>query len=247
MNRNYKKIVVVLLIMLYGSNCFNCFNLLVYGKNKSAFKNITICIDPGHQEKGNSQTESIEPNSKIKKAKVTSGTTGIYTRVPEYVLNLKISMKIKKILITDGFNVVMTRDKNEVNLSNIDRANIANKAKANLFLRIHADGSTNKNTNGISILYPAENLKNKEISRISKIISQEVLNSLIKSTAAKYNGVNKRYDMTGFNWSKVPTILVEAGFMSNLKEDKLLENNDYENKIAFGIVKGIEKYLLDLK
>ncbi|MGM9933770.1 MAG: N-acetylmuramoyl-L-alanine amidase, partial [Clostridium sp.] len=48
-------------------------------------------------------------------------------------------------------------------------------------------------------------------------------------------------DMTGFNWSKVPVILVEMGFMSNPEEDKLLSDEGYQNKLAQGLCNGIVK------
>ena len=47
-----------------------------------------------------------------------------------------------------------------------------------------------------------------------------------------------RDDMTGFNWSTVPVILIEMGFMSNAEEDKLLATDDYRNKLAKGLYNG---------
>ena len=52
----------------------------------------------------------------------------------------------------------------------------------------------------------------------------------------KNRGVVERTDLTGFNWSKVPVILVETGFLSNPQEDKLLNSEEYQNKIAKGSI-----------
>lgn len=241
MKRNLKFTSLFLAVLiLFMSLSHSSFGIV---KQKSKFSNIIICIDPGHQTKGNSDTEPLAPGSKIMKPKVTSGTTGVYTKVPEYKFNLKLSLKIEKFLKEDGFKVVMTRSTNNVNLSNIDRAEIANKSNANLFLRIHADGSNDKNMHGVSILYPAKNAVNKDIYNSSKSAAMAVLNSVISKTTAKSDGIVPRGDMTGFNWCKEPSILIEAGFMTNVNEDKNLENDSYENSIAEGIVSGIENYL----
>jgi N-acetylmuramoyl-L-alanine amidase len=237
MGRNFKIIsIFITTFIIFGANTYST---LGYAGKKSNFNNVLICVDPGHQTKGNSETEPIAPGSRIKKAKVTSGTTGVYTKVPEYKFNLKLSLKIEELLKKAGFKVIMTRNTNDVNLSNIDRAEIANKSKANLFLRIHADGSNDKNIHGISILYPDSKV-NKETYSASKFAATMVLNSIINKTSAKSDGIVQRSDMTGFNWCKVPSILIEAGFMTNISEDKKLEDNDYENSMAEGIVNGIE-------
>ena len=57
----------------------------------------------------------------------------------------------------------------------------------------------------------------------------------------KNRGVVQRTDLTAFNWSKVPVVLVEMGFLSNENEDKLLSNSSYQDKIAKGLFYGINK------
>ena len=243
MKRYFKTGILLIIIILILSN-IESITTFGYTSKKTNFSNIVICLDPGHQKKGDLGTEPISPGSKIKKTKVTYGTTGVYTRTPEYIFNLKLSLKIEKLLEKDGFKVVMTRTTNNVDLSNIDRAKIANKAKANLFVRIHADGSSNRNIHGISVLYPAQNAVSRNISDTSKLAASTVLNLVIKGTSAKSNGIVKRNDMTGFNWCKCPSILIESGFMSNVEEDKELENDVYENELAQGIANGIEAYFI---
>ena len=59
-----------------------------------------------------------------------------------------------------------------------------------------------------------------------------------------YNrGVIERSDLTGFNWSKVPVVLIEMGFLSNPEEDNLLNSDSYQEKLAQGLYKGILKAL----
>ncbi|MDB4868655.1 MAG: cell wall hydrolase/autolysin [Cohnella sp.] len=202
-----------------------------------------ICIDPGHQLKGNNQLEPIGPGSSVKKPKVSSGTRGVVTKKPEYVLNLEISLKLKKELEKRGYKVVMTREKHDINLSNKQRSDIANKAKADLFIRIHADGSNSPKTEGFSVLYPAQNNKyTKPIYAKSKSASEFIYNEMKHTTKAKSKGVVPRSDLTGFNWSKVPVTLVEAGFMTSPREDKRLSESSYQNLIVKGISNGVDQF-----
>lgn len=214
-------------------------------KNKD-FSKYVICIDAGHQSKGDSSTEPISPGSKLKKAKVSSGTTGISTRIPEYKFNLSIALKLQTLLRSKGFKVVMTRETNDVNISNIERAEVGNNAKADLSVRIHADGSTDKSRHGVSVLYPAS-LITENINGISKVAASDILKEVVYETSSKSLGVTPRTDLTGFNWTRVPSILIEAGFMTNTNEDRMLEKKDYQDKIVKGIGEGIEEFLLSKK
>jgi len=104
-----------------------------------------VCLDPGHQTKGNPALEEIAPNSDKKKAKVTTGTRGIVTKKYESELMLEIALKLKTSLESKGYKVIMTRTKNDVDISNKERAIFANDNKADVYIRLHADGSENKN------------------------------------------------------------------------------------------------------
>ena len=100
-----------------------------------------ICIDPGHQTKGDMSEEPVAPGSSEKKFKVSWGTQGVATKIPEYELTLSASKILKKDLEQMGFKVIMTRETNDVNITNSERAIFANDNNADLVIRIHADGS----------------------------------------------------------------------------------------------------------
>jgi N-acetylmuramoyl-L-alanine amidase len=203
-----------------------------------------ICIDPGHQLKGNNSLEPIGPGSTIKKPKVSSGTTGVATKKPEYELNLEVSLKLKKELEKRGYKVIMTRTTNNVDISNKERSDIANHAHADLFIRIHADGDASSKTAGFSVLYPAKTNKyTKTVYAQSKLASDKIQQGMKASMKTKSKGVVPRSDLTGFNWSKVPVTLVEMGFMTNPTEDKLLSQPVYQDKIVKGISDGVDQYI----
>jgi len=204
----------------------------------------TIVIDPGHQDHQNTELEPIGPGAKEMKKKVSSGTQGKYTGTPEYEINLEVSVKIRDMLTELGYQVIMIREKNDVDISNAERAEIANENNADVFIRIHCNGSQNSSANGILTICPTKNNPYcSEIYKDSKSLSEKVLDYLCETTAAKNKGVMETDTMSGINWSKVPVTIVEMGYMTNKKEDYKLSDPEYQIKLAEGIVNGIEEYL----
>ncbi|MBC8062727.1 MAG: N-acetylmuramoyl-L-alanine amidase [Clostridiaceae bacterium] len=204
--------------------------------------NKVIVIDPGHANKSNLTKEALAPgpDSSEMKIKDGGGAQGVVTKTPEYLVNMRVAMKLKTLLEASGFKVVMTKTDNSLSLGNIERANIGNNANANLVIRIHADSEPSGSATGASMLVPAAiNANTKAIHDESKRCGTIILNTLTSEVGMKKRNVDEHSDMTGFNWSKVPVILVELGFLSNANEDKLLSSDDYQNKIAQGLLHGI--------
>ncbi|HET6352268.1 MAG TPA: N-acetylmuramoyl-L-alanine amidase [Coriobacteriia bacterium] len=204
---------------------------------------LVVVIDPGHQQRSDSKPEPIGPKSHKTKVGVSGGTTGAATKLAEYEVALQISMNLKERLEAAGVKVIMTRTTNDVRLTNSQRAKVANDARADLFVRVHCDGSPEAKDSGISTLYPASNKWTKPIVARSKTAASAVQAHLIESTGAIDRGLSARGDLTGFNYSKVPAILVESGFMSNPVEDRLLASPHYQDKLAEGMAEGILAYL----
>ncbi|MDF2925822.1 MAG: putative N-acetylmuramoyl-L-alanine amidase [Paenibacillaceae bacterium] len=202
-----------------------------------------ICIDPGHQLRGNNQLEPVAPGSSTKKAKVSSGTRGVKTGKPEYMLTLEASLLLKEKLEAYGYTVVMTRDSHDVDVSNAERAQIGNEAQADLSVRIHADGASSPKVQGVSVLYPQWTEANHSIYEASKSAAQMILEEVTDATGAVSRGIVPRSDLTGFNWSTVPSVLVEMGFMTNPAEDQKLSDPDYLNRLMEGMALGINKSL----
>ena len=209
--------------------------------NQAAFASgkKVIVIDPGHGVGGNKGYELQSPDSSITKIKDGGGTQGVATNVPEYVVTLKVAEKLKALLEAKNYTVIMTKTTLSETPGNIERAEVGNNNNAALVIRIHCDGMDNQSASGASMLVPAPVGYAKDISSISVEYGQTILNDLVASAGMNNRGVVQRSDLTGFNWSKVPVVLVEMGFMSNPQEDRLLNDDSYQNLLAQGLYNGI--------
>lgn len=202
---------------------------------------ITIVIDSGHSSNPKSGTEENAPGSGIMKAKDVSGATGL-TGLREYKLNQDISNLLKADLEKRGFNVIMTKTDVSQSISNIERAEVGNNAGANLVIRIHADSFSDSSAMGASMLVPPKDSQyTSGIADLSYSYGNTILNSYISKVPIKNRGVVVRKDMTGFNWSKVPVVILEMGFLSNPSDNEFLSNESNYSAIIEGIGQGVEK------
>jgi N-acetylmuramoyl-L-alanine amidase len=178
------------------------------------------------------------------KTKATGGTSGRYTGVPEYQLNLDISKMLRNRLKEQGYQVIMTREDNDTAISNMERACMANEAGADISIRIHANGSEDSSAKGaLAIIGSASNPNVGNLYEKSYALAESVLGEYCANTGMNNTGIQENDTMTGINWSQIPVMILEMGYMTNPTEDMLMATDDYQSKIAHGIADGIDVYM----
>ena len=215
--------------LIFGSSASKCvFPLAGY----------IIGIDPGHQKRGDADLEPVYPGFSKMKKKVSSGTQGRFSGVPEYEVNLAVGLILQDMLDESGATVVMTRETNDVNISNIERAQLFNENKTDYAVRLHCNGSENQGISGAFILIPSDNPNQNDCKRGAELLIDEYC----KATGAVDLGIVERSDQTCFNWCERMIINIEMGHMTNKSEDMLLTSPEYQQSMAKGIYNGILAY-----
>lgn len=200
-----------------------------------------ICLDPGHcvtEEASKGYREPVSPLSDETKPRYLSGTRG--ASLTEEQLNLQVALKLRDALEALGAEVVMTREVSEISLPNTERCRIANESGADVHVHIHADGSESTSANGVSVLIPdGDLLGTPSIVEESARLGQLMVDCVSEATGAKNRGTVPRSDLTGLNFSEIPSVFIEMGFMTNPEEDALLSSGEYQDKIVAGMANSL--------
>jgi len=203
-----------------------------------------ICIDPGHQNHGDAALERNAPWNMDLKERCTSGTMGFFTGVPEHVINLSVSLRLKKILEDAGAKVLMTRVSGAVSISNRERAAMANEWEADAVVRVHCEQAASPKSKGFEVLYPGSNYPYPDIAKQCLKLASCVFLMFKETTGESvYDvGLGPREDLTGFNWSHVPVCLIELDCMTNKESDYALRDPGHQELMAYGIARGLLEY-----
>ena len=206
---------------------------------QAPFEGKCICIDPGNQQNPEEQEWSDPgqtartPSEKLERGTITGN--------PEYLVNMDIAEKLKNLLEKDGVKVVMTRESNDVQLSNVARDDIAYNAGAALMVSIHCPTSDDPMQMGTRTLYPTRTKYTDPIYENSKASALFIQSEVLKSCGTEDLGTIAVPNKPLFNWSKVPVVQSEPAYLSNPRDDSLMAQDDFRWKIAWGLRNGILK------
>ena len=205
---------------------------------KTTVSSKVIVIDPRGQQEISGKKEPIGPGS-FKTVEATHNSEeGATTGYPEYEMNLEIAQKLQNTLVAQGYTVIVTRDSNDVNISNSERAMIANTADADLLIAI--SGNTKP---GVSVICQTDdNPYNYGNYSDGRLLSDSILGSVIQTTGSLNDGVQESDQEVLINWCASPTAIVEVGSLNNTSEEDKLVTAEYQQKMAQGIANGIESY-----
>lgn len=219
---NRKRIGILLIAIIIIIYCvynnmkpqYQATETVNYGQAKKIEK--TIVIDPGH---GGEE----EPGC-------------VFGNVYEKELDLEIAKKLQAKLEKEYSRVIMTRTE-DVNVYLNERARIANRENADLFISIHQNALEDDDvTSGIETWYNP--VKDTE----SKILAQNIQENIMKTTNANDLGIKESKGLIVTQKTEMPSCLVETGFLSSTKERQKLAEDDYQDKIVEGIYNGIKAY-----
>lgn len=171
-----------------------------------------------------------------------TGTCGVSTGTPEKDLTLQVALRLQKALEEKGAEVVMIRSTEGTEYSLEQRSEVGNNSGADFSIRIHADGLDDHSVSGTSVLYPSPQYVGEEVSSESKVIAQYLLDSYCSETQLNNRGLSERGDLTGFNFSTIPVVLIELGFMTNPEEDVKMSQPEFQDKMVQGMVSGVTEY-----
>lgn len=202
---------------------------------------ITVCVDPGHQGVAIGIKEPMGPGLSGYHTTTNGMAQGIFTRRYESVVVLEIGMKLRNALLSEGADVIMTRVDQNTPVSNVERAEIANGSNSDLFIRLHCDTSTQKTKNGIHVYIPMSSDYALAVADKAtyKTYGDALLNALFEATGVTSGSVRQGNGYVANNWAKMPSFLVELGYMSNVREDILLSDPGYQDRLIEGMVNGL--------
>lgn len=203
-----------------------------------------VMLDPGHQAHADTRPEPIGPGAEETKMRVTGGTVGVTTGTPEHELVLTVAKQLRTELEGRGYEVLLTREEADVDLSNRERAALANEAGADVFLRLHANGSSDQTDHGVMTVCPTAGNPYPVGAWYAecRLLADCVLDAVVEATGAARDRLWETDDMTGLNWAEMPAALVELGYLTDPEEDRRLNDPAHQERLVRGLADGLDRY-----
>jgi N-acetylmuramoyl-L-alanine amidase len=212
---------------------------------------ITVGIDPGHNGLNGTDPSYINHLIWNGRESETCDTTGTQTAggYTEARYNFTVARYLRAALRADGARVVMTRQNNHTVGPCVDRrAQILNRAGAQVAIDIHADGGPAWGR-GFTVLEPVADGPNDQVIRASERFGRDVRAALLAHTSMPESdyygshGIEFRNDLAGLNLTTVPKVLIESGNMVNSTDVALLTSPRFQRQFAAALLAAILTFL----
>ncbi|MDO4619181.1 MAG: N-acetylmuramoyl-L-alanine amidase [Lachnospiraceae bacterium] len=208
-----------------------------------------VCLDPAHQASPMTETERIGPGLDERSQKMTVGAVGSITGKHEYEITLEIALKLREELIRRGYSVVMTRETNNAEVSEAERARTGFMSGADILVHISCGSSEDPEVNGVEAwepTYESPSIGNSMIA-LSQRLAKALLTGLIASTGQEDRGYMNGDALAAFNWSEIPVATIQVGYISNADEEGFVTGYSGQSRIVTGIADGIDSYFQSLE
>lgn len=202
-----------------------------------------VVIDPCNQAVTNDTHEAVGPNAEETKRAASQGPTGISYGTKAYTLNLAFANQLKQELEARGYEVVLTRDSDDVDISNKTRAEVANTSEADAYIRIAMNQSNDGEQRGVmAACMKDDSPYNSNLYADSHALASRILQGILENSSVTNHGIFHTNQMTAVNWSKIPVAVVYPGYLSNAHDENQLIEEEFQKLIAKGIADGLDYY-----
>ena len=228
--KRYFNIIFLLFICfayLLSSERFSQEEIFEVSSDRVEKKTITIVIDPGH---GGRDPGKVGVNNALEKD-----------------INLSIAHKLKNLLEKNDINIIMTREEDiglySEGVSNKKREDLNARVDiikdngVDLAISIHQNSFTEEYVKGAQVFYYSKSQQGK---LLAEIMQTQIVETIADGNHRKAKSNNNYYMLTK---AECPLVIVECGYLSNIREAALLVNEDYQEKMAYAIHLAIMRYI----
>lgn len=207
---------------------------------------ILVAIDPAHQGPGADleDEEPIGPGAEEIAKGFSEGTKGVVSGLNEYELNLSVAKAIKKELEERGYEVYLTREDHDAQLSEVQRAELVNASGAQILISLHGNSSGDSDERGVMVQAPSYDNPyiEDDIVKKSNALADLVMEAYCEETGMTSRGLYNIDNSLQINWSQIPVMVLELGYMSNAQDDAYMAEEENYQKMAEGIADGVDLY-----
>ena len=191
-----------------------------------------VVFDPGGQETPNPEQEPLMPVMSGSKDKISPGAIGVITGRPEYEINLEIAILARDYLQSLGCVVHLTRTENNVDISNVERAQFALAQNPDAYIRLYCNADSDPGKQGIAVSVADTGKYKDRLVEWGELLGTE----LSDATGEAYNGCDASSFYSGLNWATdIPSFMLKMGYLTNKEEDLFLNYEAYQLKICAGL------------